>query len=519
MCIAKRNKMKIPTQTIPINEIISIDRQRLDYGDIDGLMQSLSTHGLIQPIILTEDKRLIAGGRRLEAATRLGWTSIPVVYRESMSQEDLHILELEENVRRREETWQERCLHIATIHRLKQKNKAIDGETWGQRETAELLGVDSVREINHALKMARLLEDELDENKKPKPDAKYWPCETISEAFRLLFRTAQEQAQAELAKIQAQRTASHIEVEEEPVLLGEFDAEPTTVPPSVVASVYEDVIKAQARLKYLNNPHNDPAKFEEYYAYRQGLLAERDSTVWISKQLLNVDCIKFMHENPARFDHIITDIPYGIDLEMISQSNNTFRDIDTVEELHKVDYNIQLIADFFPAAYATLKDKGFCVTWGDQTMWQHMYDSAIKAGFAVQRWPIIWHKNTAMNSCVAYNTTKNFEIAIVCRKKGTTIARQPNTSIFQTGKDELTNAVDHPFGKPFALWEFLIDTFTLENESVLEPFAGRGTGVISLLRKNRNVIGTELDTKHYNALLENVKQLYYLPLNPNYIFK
>lgn len=505
--------------SLPIHEIQSIDRQRLDLGDIQGLADSIARYGLIQPIVITHDRKLIAGGRRLEAHKILGKSEIAVVFRESMSQDELHILELEENVRRKSETWQEQCLHIATIHRLRQRDKAIEGETWGQRQTAELLGVDSVREINHALKMARLLEDELDENKKPKPDAKYWPCETISEAFRLLFRTAQEQAQAELARIQAQRTASHIEVEEEPVLLGEFDVEPTSVPPSIVASVSEDVGKEQARLKYLSNPLNPPDKFEEYYEQRQRYLAERDSTVWISKQLLNVDCIKFMHENVARFDHIITDIPYGIDLEMISQSNNTFRDIDTVEELHKVDYNIQLIADFFPAAYATLKDKGFCVTWGDQMMWQHMYDSAIKAGFAVQRWPIIWHKNTAMNSCVAYNTTKNFEIAIVCRKKGTTIARQPNTSIFQTGKDELTNSVDHPFAKPFALWEFLIDTFTLENESILEPFAGRGSGVISLLRKNRNVIGCELDTTHYNALLENVKQLYYLPLNPNYIFK
>ncbi len=496
--------------TIPINEIIILDRQRLDLGDIQGLADSIAAYGLIQPIVITQDKRLIAGGRRLEAHKLLNKTNIAVVFREDLSQDDLHILELEENIRRKSETWQEQCLHIATIHRLRQKNKAIEGETWGQRQTAELLGVDSVREINHALQMARLLEAELDENKRVKTDARYWPCETISEAFRLLFRHAEEAAQKHLAALTAQRTAEHVEFVEEPIEQFEFEVAP---------EILELDPLAKEKARYYSNPLNTPDSFDEYWKSRQQQISDRDNTIWISKRLINGDSIKFMRDYPARFDHIITDIPYGIDLEMISQSKNEFRDIDTVEELHKVDYNMQLIADFFPAAFSTLKENGFCVTWCDQMLWQYMYDHAIKAGFAVQRWPIIWHKNTAMNSCVAYNTTKDTEIAIVCRKKGTTISRQPNTSVIQTGKDELTTAVGHPFAKPFSLWEFLIDTFTLENESVLEPFAGRGSGVISLLRKNRNVIGVELDTTHYNALLENVKQLYYLPLNPNYIFK
>ena len=503
--------------SIPIHEIQSIDRQRLDLGDIQGLAESISRYGLIQPIVITKDRRLIAGGRRLEAHRLLGKDSIAVVFREDMSQDELHILELEENIRRKEETWQERCLHIATIHRLKQKAKAIEGDTWTQRATAELLGVDSVREVNHALLMARLLESELDDNKKPKPDARFWPCETISEAFRLHFRDEADRGLAELARRQAERSAAvaQIEVEEEVVDLGEFEgAQEQTV---IVVGEPTDPL-AKARAQYYSNPLNPPGSFEEYWQYRQAMLDDKQNTIYLSKQLINTNCIDFMRSNPGRFDHVITDIPYAIDMDMISQSNNKFRDIDTVEELHDVDYNLQLIADFFPAAFSTIKEKGFCITWCDQMLWQYMYDHAVKAGFAVQRWPITWIKNAAMNSCIAYNTTKNTEIAIVCRKKGTTLAKQPNTSVIQCGKDDICNSIDHPFAKPFEIWKFLVEMATLEGQSILEPFAGRGSGVISMLRLNRAVIGTELDTTHYNALLENVKQLHYLPINPNYKF-
>lgn len=505
--------------SLPIHEIQSIDRQRLDYGDIDALAKSISEHGLIQPIIINQENRLIAGGRRLAAMQQLGWTEIPIVYRETLTEDELYVLELEENIRRKEETWAERCLHIATIHRLKQKAKAIEGDSWTQRATAELLGVDSVREVNHALLMARLLEAELDENKKPKPDARFWSCETISEAFRLHFRDEADRGLAELARRQAERSAAvaQIEVEEELIGLDPFDDAPS-LPQATVAAVYEDVAKAQAKLRYDSNPRNPPDGFEEYWNQRQAMLDDKQNTIYLSKQLINTNCIDFMRSNPGRFDHVITDIPYAIDMDMISQSNNKFRDIDTVEELHDVDYNLQLIADFFPAAFTTIKEKGFCITWCDQMLWQYMYDHAVKAGFAVQRWPITWIKNTAMNSCIAYNTTKNTEIAIVCRKKGTTLAKQPNTSVIQCGKDDICNSIDHPFAKPFEIWKFLVEMATLEGQSILEPFAGRGSGVISMLRMNRAVIGTELDTTHYNALLENVKQLHYLPINPNYKF-
>jgi ParB family chromosome partitioning protein len=47
-------------------------RHRRDYGDIGALAQSIDDLGLLQPIAITPDGRLIAGERRLRAIQRLG---------------------------------------------------------------------------------------------------------------------------------------------------------------------------------------------------------------------------------------------------------------------------------------------------------------------------------------------------------------------------------------------------------------------------------------------------------------
>ena len=62
-----------------------------------------------------------------------------------------------------------------------------------------------------------------------------------------------------------------------------------------------------------------------------------------------------------------------------------------------------------------------------------------------------------------------------------------------------SNEIDlrlHPTQKPVALFEYLIKTYTNENELVLDNCIGSGTTAIACINTNRNYIGFELD-KHY----------------------
>jgi ParB family chromosome partitioning protein len=62
-----------------ISDIKVGTRLRKEYGDINSLAKSIETLGLLQPIIITKDKWLVAGERRLRAVMSLGWTKIPAV--------------------------------------------------------------------------------------------------------------------------------------------------------------------------------------------------------------------------------------------------------------------------------------------------------------------------------------------------------------------------------------------------------------------------------------------------------
>src|SRR5216684_5945394 len=53
-------------------------RYRKDLGDLRTLAQSIADVGLLHPVVVTPEGRLIAGQRRLEACRLLGWTEVPV---------------------------------------------------------------------------------------------------------------------------------------------------------------------------------------------------------------------------------------------------------------------------------------------------------------------------------------------------------------------------------------------------------------------------------------------------------
>ena len=62
----------------------------------------------------------------------------------------------------------------------------------------------------------------------------------------------------------------------------------------------------------------------------------------------------------------------------------------------------------------------------------------------------------------------------------------------------------HPTQKPVALLEYLIKTYTNENETVLDNCAGSMSTVIAALNTKRNCIAIEKDTKYFEIGKERV---------------
>jgi site-specific DNA-methyltransferase (adenine-specific) len=69
----------------------------------------------------------------------------------------------------------------------------------------------------------------------------------------------------------------------------------------------------------------------------------------------------------------------------------------------------------------------------------------------------------------------------------------------------------HPTQKPVGLFEYLIKTYTNENEVVLDNCAGSFTSGVACINLNRKYIGYELDEKYFeigkNRLLNRLKEI------------
>jgi ParB-like nuclease domain len=81
-----------------IAEIVVGARHRRDLGDVASLARSIEQNGLLHPVVIRRDGRLIAGERRLEAYKLLGRTEIPATV---VDLEEIASGELAENVDRK----------------------------------------------------------------------------------------------------------------------------------------------------------------------------------------------------------------------------------------------------------------------------------------------------------------------------------------------------------------------------------------------------------------------------------
>lgn len=142
-------------RTIAISEIV-IDRERRQRRELTGLeelAESIATVGLINVPVIDRNNVLIAGERRLTACRDiLNWTHIPVQDAESLDPAELHLIELEENVKRVDLPWQDQCRAMAEYHEMRAK---LDPD-WNQAKTARALGVKDA-EVSNRLSVSHAL--------------------------------------------------------------------------------------------------------------------------------------------------------------------------------------------------------------------------------------------------------------------------------------------------------------------------------------------------------------------------
>jgi ParB family transcriptional regulator, chromosome partitioning protein len=109
---------------------------RREFSDVElqGLASSIKTHGILQPLVVTEQTgggyRLIAGERRFRASKLAGLSRVPVIIRQASNEEQLE-LALIENIQRQD---------LNAIERAKAYKRLMDEFKLNQIQVAERMG-------------------------------------------------------------------------------------------------------------------------------------------------------------------------------------------------------------------------------------------------------------------------------------------------------------------------------------------------------------------------------------------
>ena len=115
-------------------------RQRKVLTNIPELAASIREVGLINPITIKRDGELVAGERRYNAVMTLGWTHIMVQFLDELPEDQVYLIELEENVKRDDLSWQDRADAVKRYHDLR---RSIDPE-WSLDRTADALSISKM---------------------------------------------------------------------------------------------------------------------------------------------------------------------------------------------------------------------------------------------------------------------------------------------------------------------------------------------------------------------------------------
>lgn len=213
--------MKLDPKTIVIGE-----RQRVDLGDIDDLATSLSEIGQINDITVEKQTdglyHLVTGRRRLAAVLKLGWPEISVKDHGALDPILSQRIELEEDIKRKERTWQEKCIATAKLHKMFQRERAAVGDTWTIRNMESFTGIGKTQ-VAYMLQLAECFRTE------PK-DEEMWNQENYTSAVKLLIQRTYDQANTELEKRRAKTLAIAAQPEQQPSLPGAVPEVDTTEP-------------------------------------------------------------------------------------------------------------------------------------------------------------------------------------------------------------------------------------------------------------------------------------------------
>ena len=453
--------MSTPT-TIPFASIIFGSRARTVYPGIEELAEDMRLKGNLVAIGLRElgdgTYLLIHGGRRYSAMKLLGITELhfgmvgipgygayTLVPVENNGADDL-MAELTENLHRHDLDWRDQMSLLVRGYRHEKRKANLQGEDLYMSTYGSMVGLPKC-DINAAV--------QIHDDVVAHPET-YKDCTSIQHAYQKVFLANLRAVEALMAK--------------------------AVTTPKSNADILDSLFVA-------DNP--SPGQPEP-------VLIDLSSRFRLGN---SIDWLEF--ERPV-LDHIICDPDFAVSKERL-EAGATNAAVGVAQD--SVEDSLADLQRLIRCAFHSVRS--YFIFFYDLDHHEKLQAWAVAAGFAVQRWPILWHKTDyGSNAAPQHNFTKNMEYAMVCRKPGSVLATAAPKSVISLPSGNTTSTFGHPFAKPIDLWMKIFSAVCKPGDTVFDPFMGSGSSTVAAVRFGLQPSGMELQPQHFNRAILNIQDAY-----------
>jgi site-specific DNA-methyltransferase (adenine-specific) len=105
-----------------------------------------------------------------------------------------------------------------------------------------------------------------------------------------------------------------------------------------------------------------------------------------------------------------------------------------------------------------------------------------------------------------WNQNSNHGLGDTDKKMMAKLSNPKTVQFFKSISNFPKGNCKHPTQKPVALMEYLIKTYTNENETVLDFTMGSGTTGVACVNTNRKFIGIEMDAKYFEIAKKRINE-------------
>lgn len=452
---------------INIDEIKIIDRKR-NAGDVTQLCASINEIGLLQPITVTSDFKLIAGLHRITACKLLGWKEIEVNVVDYNSEILSELAEIDENLIRNELTQFDKSIQTSRrkeIYEILHPDTKHGGDRKSSPQVEDLKENKTESFVEQTAKATNQSRQNIERNSRRGKILK--PLQDLITGSR--FEDNGKELD-ELVKIADAKKGEGIEVAKEVLLIAienKLKIYQAYLQYKKIRQIEQVVIEIP-NIIVSTEPIFNVKNGQKYKLGRHTLICGN-----------SYDIINIINN----VDALISDPPYGINYnpswnKWDGSKGNFNKVIGDDETFNPTDFlNFKTVLLFGANYFSDKLPLGGWLCWDKRT--NEIIDQMKGSAFE-----LAWFRSQ--------HTTQK---SIIIRLQHGGVVNADSI----VGNNEKRF---HTTQKPIELMREILLKLTLSNEVVFDPFLGSGSTLIAAERSNRICIGCEIDEEYCNVVLK-----------------